>query len=473
MREIYISDATLRLESKQSDTGLSFREKLEIAKAIDRLHLHGIDLPPLKNGKADVLLVKSISRCVQNSRLVLPVGMNKESIDEAQSALGEAKRPALMVSLPTSAVQMEYLCHQKPDGMIQQIGELVSYAKSRCGDVEFCAEDATRSEPDFLCRALEAAVKAGADTIVLSDTAGLLLPDEFGDFIHRLFGRVPALPSRLMGVQCWDGMHVAAACAVSGVMNGAGLMKATLRPCGLATLTDLSDIFRTRGGDLGLCASYGVTELNRVAGQVDWLMHAKRSSGSPFDNGVAEAPAPGPKLNVNSTPREIIAEVEKLGYDLSQEDGAKVCEAFALIAAKKDVDARELDAIVASAALQVPPTYVLESYVINCGNIITATAHLKLLRQGKALQGIAIGDGPVDAAFLAIEQIVGHHYELDDFQIQAVTEGREAMGSTLVRLRSNGKLYSGKGISTDTVGASILAYLNALNKILYEEAVRP
>jgi 2-isopropylmalate synthase len=119
--------------------------------------------------------------------------------------------------------------------------------------------------------------------------------------------------------------------------------------------------------------------------------------------------------------------------------------------------------------MQVPPTYVLESYVVNSGNTISATAHLKLHKQDKMLQGVSIGDGPIDAAFLAVEQITGQHYELDDFQIQAVTEGREAMGQTVVKLRAGGKVYSGRGISTDIVGAGIQAYLSALNKILYEE----
>ena len=162
--------------------------------------------------------------------------------------------------------------------------------------------------------------------------------------------------------------------------------------------------------------------------------------------------------------------VEKMGYDLSEEDSARVYEAFRSIAAKKEkVTGRELDAIVASAAMQVPASYVLDTYVITAGNTISATAHLKLRKAEDSLEGVCIGDGPIDAAFLAIESITGCHYELDDFQIQAVTEGREAMGQTVVKLRHRGKLYSGKGISTDIVGASIQAYINALNKIVYEE----
>jgi 2-isopropylmalate synthase len=159
-----------------------------------------------------------------------------------------------------------------------------------------------------------------------------------------------------------------------------------------------------------------------------------------------------------------------LGYDLGPEDEAHVYEAFLLVAAKKKVNARELEAIVATTALQVPPTYQLVNYLTNSGNVISSSAHITLNKKGQLLEGITIGDGPIDAAFMAIEQIVGHHYDLDDFQIQSVTQGHEAMGTALVRLRNGGKIYSGNGISTDIIGASIRAYLNALNKIVYEEA---
>ena len=175
-------------------------------------------------------------------------------------------------------------------------------------------------------------------------------------------------------------------------------------------------------------------------------------------------------LTKNDDLPAIAAAIKKLGYDLSEEDTAKVYEAFCRVAVKKNVTLKELEAIIASAAFQVPPAYRLVSYVINNGNLIGATAYIKLEKDGKEYEGLSAGDGPIDAALLAIEQIIGHHYELDDFQIQTVTEGREAMGSALVRLRSGGKLYSGNGISTDIIGSSIRAYMNALNKIKYEES---
>lgn len=176
-------------------------------------------------------------------------------------------------------------------------------------------------------------------------------------------------------------------------------------------------------------------------------------------------------LSAHDDRAAVVKAVEKLGYDLCEEDAAKVFEAFISITAKKEtISAHELDAIVASEAMQVPPTYRLDNFVINCGNIISASAHMRLQKGGDMLEGIGLGDGPIDAAFHTVEQIIGRHYELDDFQIRAVTEGREAMGEAIVRLRSGGKLYSGRGISTDIVGSSIQAYLSALNKIAYEEA---
>ena len=141
------------------------------------------------------------------------------------------------------------------------------------------------------------------------------------------------------------------------------------------------------------------------------------------------------------------------------------------VAAEKDVGTKELEAIVASVALQVPATYQLCNYIVNTGNVLASSAQITLTKNGETIQGISMGDGPIDAAFLALEQLIGRHFELDDFQIQAVTEGKEAMGSAFIKLRSDGKLYSGNGISTDIIGASIRAYINAVNKIAYEEEV--
>jgi len=367
---------------------------------------------------------------------------------------------------------MEYICHKKPDKMLLLIGELVKKAKSLCKEVEFCADDATRSDPDFLYRAIETALSAGADVVTLCDGSSGMLPDEFGRFIQNVYTHVPALEGKILGVQCTDALRLAAACSLAAVNAGATLVKASTGDDALLSLETFAGILRAHGMDMGFGSDLVMTELGRAVGQARWMINTKRGGNSPYDNSVQRQMDGDMRLSSESTLPEVSAAVRKLGYELSEEDTAKVFAAFGRIANKKNVGEKELDTIVASAALQVPPTYTLESYVINSGNIITATAFIKLLKQGKTQQGFGLGDGPIDAAFLAIEQIIGHHYELDDFQIQSVTEGREAMGSALVRLRAEGKLYSGRGISTDIIGASIHAYLNALNKIVYEEGGR-
>ena len=175
-------------------------------------------------------------------------------------------------------------------------------------------------------------------------------------------------------------------------------------------------------------------------------------------------------LSTHDSIESVRKAVEKLGYDLTADDMEKVWSCFSQIAEKKDlISLRELDAIVAAEAMQVPPVYHDIRYVINTGNTISAMAHMKLKYHDREIEGIAAGDGSIDAAFNSIEKATGRHFELDDFQIQAITEGREAVGETIVKLRHEGKLYSGRGISTDIVGSGILAYLNALNKIVYEE----
>jgi len=228
-------------------------------------------------------------------------------------------------------------------------------------------------------------------------------------------------------------------------------------------------ILKVRGPKSGIACNVRDTELRRIVGQIRRMCESETSKTSTYDSDVHEEKEI--VLTIHDDMTSVIKAAEDIGYDISEEDAAGVYEAFRRIASKKEsVGAKELDAIVASAAMQVPSTYKLVNYVINSGNVITATSHVKLEKNGEVIDGLAVGDGPVDASFLAIEQIIGHHYELDELEIQAVTEGQEAMGETVVRLRSSdGKVYSGRGISTDVIGSSIHAYVSAVNKIVYEE----
>ncbi len=473
MQSLYLSDITLKLAQRPTDgCALSFREKIETAKLLDRLEVSAIELSPIENVKIDSLLVKSIASAVRRSTVALSVGRDAASVAVAWAALRDARHPRLQLEAPMSPAQMEYFWHRKPEKLLEAIGEILACCRETGAEVEFIAQDACRGDREFLYRAVRAAIAAGANIVTLSDAAGEMLPDEMGAFVREIFENVPEIADVRLGVRCSDQLAMANACTVNAVQAGAREVKAATCTANAAHLESFARILGSRGDALEVTCGVRTAEIHRISAQIERMCHGARSANSPFDGGVRDADGAGEMLlSVHDDRAAVLKAVEKIGYDLTDEDGAKVFEAFQRIAAQKgSVSARELDIIVASAAMQVPPTYTLANYVINCGNIISASAHLKLTRGEQALEGVCLGDGPIDAAFLAIEQIIGHHYELDDFQIQAVTEGHEAMGETLVRLRSSGKLYSGRGISTDIVGASIHAYLSALNKIVYEEA---
>ncbi|MBR4444002.1 MAG: hypothetical protein IKS52_12125 [Clostridia bacterium] len=465
MKTIRIYDATMREMASLQNGSLTFREKLEIVRALEKLKIDAIELPRIEDGKADSLLNRTIAS-MMTTELSATVGYTAESIEEAWESIRTARKPVLHVMLPVSTVQMEYTCRKKAPAMLKLIEELVSACRFHCEAVEFSAQDATRAEKDFLAEAVRVAVAAGASRVTLCDSAGLMLPSEFGAFLSGLRSAVPELERVQLNVQVSDELHMSAACAAQAVACGAAGVKTTVGAMGVTALEDFAQFMKARGAELGIGSGLRFTELSRTARQLQWMLSPKKGD-SVIQTSVATE---GICLDVNDSIGEVVKVVRQLGYDLSEEDNARVYESFKRVAEKKNfVGTKELEAIVASSALQVPSTYHLDSYVINSGNIITATANVSLEKDGRKMRGMSVGDGPIDASFLAIEQIIGHHYELDDFQIQAITEGREAMGSALVKLRAGGKLYSGNGISTDIIGASIRAYINALNKIVYEE----
>ena len=468
MEQIRISDVTMKQTGK--DFSLSFKEKIEIPKLLDKLGVSVVELEPIMQPKIDALRIKSVASTVKHSIVAVPVQLCQESVDATWNALKEAKHPRLQVCASISTVQMEYLYKKKPASMLQAIEAAVAACREKTADVEFVAEDATRSDRAFLYQAIETAIRAGAKTITVCDATGAILPDELGEFIDVIYENVPQLAEVTLGLSCLNELAMADACAIAAIKHGVREIKAAAYQINQISLLNVSRLIAAKGDVWGVSCPVRTVEMNRIVKQIAWMCETRRSKNSPFDNGVAEM-ADEISLTSHDNITAVLKAVEKLGYDLSEEDGAHVYEAFRKIAERRDViTSRELDTIVASAAMQVPSTYVLRSYSITASNISSSMAHMLLEKNGQKLEGVALGDGPVDAAFLAIENILGCHYELDDFQIRSVTEGREAMGETVVKLRSGGKLYSGRGTSTDIVGSSIQAYINALNKITYEEA---
>ena len=469
MREVRISDVSMKFFSSSKEVSLTFKKKLELAKLLDKLSVSVIETEGIEQEKVDSLRIKSMAMAVKNSVLAVPLTeISKENADLAWAALKDAKHPRLQIVAAVSPAQMEYIHHMKADKMSAKVTEAIAYCKTLTNDVEFVADDATRSDIEFLYRIVSEAIEAGATTVTVCDAAGTMLPGEFVEFLDKLYENVPTLKDVNLGIACSNDLSMADACSVAGIVRGASEVKTSAYPVSCASLPNIARIIAGKEDVCQATCSVKTTELKRVCSQIQWLCEGANNATS-FSAGMG-AEGTDIILTENDDMEAVAKVVAKLGYDLSEEDIASVYKAFSRIASKKGtVSGNELDAIVASSALQVPPTYTIDSYLITMGDTIGTTALIKLKKDDEVSESVAIGDGPVDAAFLAIESITGSHYELDDFQIKAVTEGAEAVGETIVKLRSEGKLYSGRGISVDIIGSSIRAYVNALNKIVYEE----
>lgn len=477
MTALKISDLTLRECELARGSDLSFREKLELAKLLERLGVDVIETGYVNDSRAAEVTVRTIATTITRSVLCCPVGPDQAAIDRTWQALSQAERPRLNLIVPVSTVQMEYNCHLKAPAMLKTVTEMVKYCRSLCPDVEFTADDATRAEPEFLRQVIAAAIENGAATVTIADPAAQLLPEESRKLIVDLYHDLPQLGQVVLSVRFKDDLDLATANALSALSAGVGQLKTTVGGVhGNLNLENLAKAVQNRSDVLSLDCGLDFTVLYRTCQQIAQFTSTEHISGRSAFSTVPAAvektvrtESEAVELNANSDLLTVRHRILALGYDLSEDDVERVYDRFCQIAAKKKVDDRDLEALIAETSRQVAPTYTLDNYVINSGNMITATAFVRMLKNGERMESVSTGDGPIDAAFLAINDMVGHHFELEDFQIVSVTEGREAMGDALVKLRYMGVLYSGRGLSTDIVGASIRAYLNAINKIVHEE----
>lgn len=461
MKTINMTDITLKKLSEERGLALLFREKTAIASCADSLGASAVELAPMKNLREDTIVNKTIANNVQNAAVAIPVGFQKEEIAHAWECIKDAKHPRLQVELPVSTVQMEYNYHIKADKMLGKIAEVVSAAKEYCDDVEFSALDATRADEEFLIAAVREAEKNGAGMITVCDDAGVSMAEE----IAALTEKVKQAVSVPVYVQVSDRINMGVASAVAAIAKGADGLKSAMAGNDVLLSGEISDAMRACSAQIG--AEIGLNETKIHASIQDMLATISHEAYE-AEAGVSEKNKI--LLGADSTIAQVMQAAEVLGYELSESDCGNVYKALMQVCEKKDaVGAKELEALIASSAMQAPSTYHLESYTTNSSNLTGAMSQVTLRCNDEIMCGVSTGDGSIDSAFRAIEQCIGFHYELDDFQVQSVTEGKEALGSALVRLRNNGKLYSGNGISTDIVAASIRAYINALNKIVFEE----
>ena len=461
MRTIKVTDITLKKLSEDRTISLLFREKSAIANCADVIGADAVELPVIKNVREDTIIYKTIAQNVQNAVLTIPVGFNKDDIAVAWECLKDAKKPRIQVELPVSTIQMEYTYHVKQEVMLEKISEIVKEAKTYCEDVEFSALDATRADIQFLISAVKEAEVNGANIVTICDDAGVSTPEQISDIVAKIKEAVN-VP---VYVQISDRINMGVASAFAVISKGADGIKCAMAGKDVLLMGEVSDAISVCGSQIDATVDLNTIKIHT---SIEDLLSNIKNESYEIEKSVSEKKKI--LLDSDSSIAQVAEFAQMLGYELSDSDIGNVHKALVQICEKRGaISSKEFEALIASSAMQAPSTYHFESYTTTCSNVASSMSQVTLKCDNEIISGVSEGEGPIDSAFRAIEQCIGHHYELDDFQVQSVTEGKEALGSALVRLRNNGKLYSGNGTSTDIIAASIRAYINALNKIVFEE----
>jgi 2-isopropylmalate synthase len=502
IKHIKIFDTTLRDGEQSPGCTMNLKEKIEMAKQLEKMGVDIIEAGFAISSQGDFVSVKTIAETVKNCTVASLSRSSEKDIDRAWQAVENATNPRLHIFLATSPVHMEYKLKMSPDEVYERAVAAVKHGAKYCSNIEFSAEDATRSDLDFLARIIDGVVAAGATTINLPDTVGYTTPDEHYQFFMKLREKSDGLNKVVISAHCHDDLGMGVANSLAAIKAGATQVECTINGigerAGNAAMEEIVMALHTRKDVLKSDTNIITTEISRSSGLLQRITGVKVQPNKAIvgENAFAHESGihqHGVMENANTyeimTPKSVgIKEnnlvlgkhsgkhafadrVKSLGYELSDEELLVAFDKFkALADKKKQVYDKDIEAIAAKEAVQVPRTFTLDNFVINSGNAITSTAVIRMVKDGKIIEKVSLGDGPVDAAYKAIDKIVGKKLNVEDYQLSSITEGEDALGDALVIIKGDEDVaYSGRGLSTDVIEASIQAYINAVNKLYYAE----
>ncbi len=501
MKRLIFHDTTLRDGDQTPGVNFTVSQKVEIARALCRAKVDVIEAGFAAASPGDARAVQEVCREVGEQAIVTSLARaTKADIDAAAEALKDAARGRIHVFLSTSPVHMEHKLKMTPEEVLAATREGVAYAATRGFEVQFSAEDATRSDPAFLREVLLAAFESGATTLNVPDTVGVSTPEEYAALI-RSFASDPAFEGAVFSVHCHNDLGLAVANTLAGVQAGALQVECTAtgigERAGNAALEQIALAVKTRGDLYPVKLSLDTRALMKLSRKVS--EHAgmpialnapiigqnafSHESGihqhgmiqnkstyqilDPADVGREEARLLLGKLSGRAAFRK---KAEELGYHLEKEALSRAFNAFLQLADRKNlVRDEEVDAILAEVRDEdiLSRGYQLSAFSIQSNSGGMASADISLKKDGEVLRDAAIGSGPIEAAFHAVERITETKFNLDAYRIRAVTEGRDALGIVLVRLKAGEQIYSGRGVSVDIIEASVKAYVSAVNRAIY------
>jgi len=500
--KVIIFDTTLRDGEQSPGMSMNLKEKIEMAKQLERMGVDVIEAGFAISSPGDFKSVQTIADTIKNCTIASLARAEKADIDRSWEAIKGATDPQIHLFIATSDLHMKYKLKMSRKKVLEATYEMTKRAAGYCPNIQFSAEDATRSDMDFLEEIVRAAIKAGATTINLPDTVGYTTPDEHEAFFKEIHRRVPELEGVLASSHCHNDLGLAVANTLASIRGGARHVECTVNGigerAGNAALEEIVMALHVRKNEYGITTNIDTKEIMRSSSLLSRITGVKVQPNKAIvgDNAFAhEAGIHQHGVLANAATYEIMTpasigrkennlvlgkhsgkhafrdRLKELGYILTDTELAEAFKLFKELAdRKKRVYDKDIEALVAREATQIPKTFSLDNFVINSGNNITATAIVSMTREGKASERVATGSGPIDASFKAIDKIVGRQFELEDYQINAVSEGEDALGDARVLLKSDkGGTFLGRGLSTDIIEASIKAYINAINKIYYQE----
>lgn len=498
---IRILDTTLRDGEQAPGFSMNPAEKVRMALQLEALGVDFIEAGFPAASKGDAESVRAVAQHLTKAGVVALARATKGDVTAAAAAIKGAAHPRIHVFLATSDIHLKYKLHISRQTAIARITESVSYAKSFCPDVEFSAEDASRTEISFLCRAVAAAIAAGATVVNLPDTVGYATPDEMRRMITAVLEGVPGARNVVLSVHCHDDLGLAVANTLSGIEAGAGQAECTLagigERAGNAALEEVVMGLRTRadhyGVDCGVRSeeiyrsvrlltsitgvnifpSKAIVGRNAFAHEAGVHQHGLIANAKTYEIMTPESVGIHDTsliLGKHSGRHAFAHRLVELGYDLAEPQVDDLFAAFkALTDRKKNVTDKDIVALAESKLNAVggaEEQWVLDHFVVNSGNLMTSTGCVTLRRGSKKYEEVAIGNGPIYATFSAVEKIIKHQFFLEDYQLQAVTERRDALAEARVKISDPNGIYRGRGVSTDVIEASLLACLAAVNRML-------
>ncbi|MFU8795552.1 MAG: 2-isopropylmalate synthase, partial [Dethiobacteria bacterium] len=497
--KIFLFDSTLRDGEQTPGARLNYEEKIEVARQLARLNVDVIEAGFPISSPGEKKAVQAISRQIDGPVICALARAVQGDIDAAWEAVKEAKRPRLHVFLGASDIHMEHKLKKDPALLLEQGVEAVKYAKKYCTDVEYSPEDATRARDEYLFELLEAVIKAGATVINIPDTVGYAVPEEFGAMIKRLRENVAGIDKVILSVHCHNDLGLAVANSLEAVKHGARQIECNINGigerAGNAALEEIAVALRIRGNHFPYYTDLNFPEIYRTSRLVSKLtrisipsnkavvgLNAFAHSSGIHQDGILknketyeiiDAELIGGKaaqmcLTARSGRHAVLDQLKKLGFSLDSEQLEKIYEHFVNLAdKKKEVYPEDLEALVLDHLSFTEPRYKLDYMQTISGSKSIPAAVIRLRKDDDSIvEEVAIGSGPIDAAYNAINKITGLSIGLENYRINAVTQGRDALGEVQVQMSYQDRTITGRGTSTDIIEASVKAYLNGLNKLL-------